>query len=197
MKEGRYDGEDDDSTMEKAEEAAFDKFVAECEEDTEKGKEILTKVKTQKNSGKLVTVILKKLGTKLQKLAITPDLNEDGITGAMINLIMTRSHLAQLVAEEKMDENTPGSIFEKTWNWEDTCGTFFRKELEEMKDQGGRTILKVIAEKSDDGATSNLKEQIQEEFGNYYNKKVIKPRNNKMKINDRKLIKRYGTFKKA
>ena len=140
MKEGRYDGEDDDSTMENAEEAAFDKFVAECEEETEKGKEILTKVKNHKNTGKLVTVILKKLGTKLQKLAITPDLNEDGITGAMINLIMTRSHLAQLVAEEKMDENTPGSIFEKTWNWEDTCGQLFKKELEDVKDQRGQSI---------------------------------------------------------
>ena len=151
MKDGRYDGEEEEPNMEKSEDNAFDKFVQECEEETEKDKEPLSKVKTQK-TGKLVTVILKKLGSKIQKLATTTDLNEEGITGAMINLIMTRNYLAQLVAEEKLDENTPGTIFEKIWGWDDTCGKVFKKELEEVKDQKGQTFNYEETEKTDNGS---------------------------------------------
>ena len=123
MKEGRYDnGENEEAQEEKTEDEQFQKFIKECEEEKETDRESIAKAKSQKQVAKMVSNVLKKLGTKMQKLVTGVDLNEEGITGAMINLIITRLQLAQLIQEDKTDENTIMGVFEKTWSWDEICG---------------------------------------------------------------------------
>ena len=174
MKEGRFDnGENEDAQEEKPEEEQFQRFLNECQEEKETDKDSIAKAKNQKQVSKMVSNVLKKLGTKMQKLATGTDLTEEGITGAMINLLMSRIQLAQLIQEEKTDESTIMGIFEKTWTWDENCGKKFIKELYEIKDQRGLSINELEKEKKiDEFSKTNMKEQIQEEFVNFYNKKV-------------------------
>ena len=174
MKEGRYDnGEIEEAQEEKTEDEQFQKFIKECEEEKESDRESIAKAKSQKLVSKMVSTVLKKLGTKLQKLVTGADPNEEGITGAMINLLMTRKQLAQLIQEEKTDENTIMGVFEKSWSWDEICGKNFVKELEELKDQRGLSFNESEKDKKlEEFSKTTLKEQIQEEFVNFYNKKV-------------------------
>ena len=174
MKEARYDnGEFEEGQVEKMEDEQFQRFVKECEEEKESEKESTSKAKNQKQVNKMVSTVLKKLGLKMQKLATVGELNEEGITGAMISLIIIRIQLAQLVQEEKADENAILGVFEKTWSWDENCGKSFIKELEELKDQRGLSFTEMENEKKvDELSKTTLKEQIHEELGNFYNKKV-------------------------
>jgi hypothetical protein len=174
MKEGRYDnGEMEEIEEEKTEDEQFQKFIKECEEEKESDKESVAKAKSQKQVSKMVSNVLKKLGAKMQKLVTGVDLNEEGITGEVINLLITRMQLAQLIQEDKTDENTIMGVFEKTWSWDEIWGKKFIKQLDELKDQRGLSFNESEKDKKfDEFSKTTLKEQIQEEFVNFYNKKV-------------------------
>ena len=153
--------------------AIFDKFVTECEEEEKSGKDLVIKNKNQKTSTKNVTTVLKKLGNKLQKLATGADWSEDGNFGAMMNLMVIKTHLANLHQEERIDDVTISNIFENNWNWEDECGEIFKQKLNVFKDHRGNPFQEIeTCDNTEEDATKNIRERVIEEMTTFYNKKV-------------------------
>jgi hypothetical protein len=142
------------------------------------GKEIAQKAKSQKYTSKIVTAILKKISTKIQKLVTGNDWNEVGNTGAIIDLVLTKIKLSNLLNLDKVDENTSGEIFEKGWIWEDDCVEMLRNEIAELKDHRGKTFKDLeVTEVTEVKNNQDLKEKIALEMSNYYNQKVKMNRN--------------------
>jgi hypothetical protein len=151
----------------------FDKYFQECQEDEKNEKDVAQKAKSQKQTSKIVTAILKKIGNKIQKLVTGNDWNETGNTGAILDLVLTKIKLANLLSQDKIDENVTGEIFEKGWVWEDDCVEMLRTEISELKDHRGKTFKELDgAEVADGPNNQDLKEKIALEMTNYYNQKV-------------------------
>ena len=137
------------------------------------GKEIAPKAINPKQTSKIVTTILKKISSKIQKLVTGNDWNEAGNTGAIIDLVLTKTKLANLLNQEKIDENTSVEIFEKGWIWEDDCVEMLRNEIAELKDHRGKTFKELDGAEVTDGINNqDLKEKIALEMSTYYNQKV-------------------------
>ena len=170
-------GEEPERNLTIMEDAVFDKFVAECEEEVKTGKESTPKAKNVKLTNKVITTVLKKLGSKLQKLATGLDWNEDGTFNSVMNLMVTKMNLGQLLNEEKIDETTCSTIFDNNWEWEDDAGEMLKAKILEIKDHRGVTfkdseITETTGTAIEETTQKTVRELVFEEMANFYNKKV-------------------------
>ena len=166
--ETRFDNGEEE-TIDQTEECQFDKLMAECEGENS-GKEANSNPKRTKTTNKTITTVLKKVGNKIQKLVNGADWSDN--TGAILNLVKTTVHLAQLRDNDQVNEETINGIFELNWMWDDNCVEKIRKELGEPENTGEEKTETIGAEQENCLPDRNLKEKIIEEIINFYNKKV-------------------------